>query len=91
MEEAVGDPDKFKDAIRIGMRFNLSSGVLSLIINLVLLAVGMKHECISWNAIEKMKNRTGTESRYVYPRMSVEIDGTLDFDSVHLIHLRGCF
>ena len=62
MEEAVGDPDKFKDAIRIGMRFNLSSGVLSLIINLVLLAVGMKHECISWNAVEKMKKRTGTES-----------------------------
>ena len=82
MEEAVGDPDKFKDAIRIGMRFNLSSGVLSLIINLVLLAVGMRHECISWNAVEKVKNRIGTESRYVYLRISEEMDGKLKIDHV---------
>ena len=59
------------------MRFNLSSGVLALIINLVLIAVGMKHECISWNAIEKKKKRTGTEARYVYPRTSKDMDGAL--------------
>ena len=71
MPEMPGKPDKFSDAVKIGMRFNISSGVLALIINLVLLAVGLKEECISWNAIENLKKRMGTEARNKHDEVNV--------------------
>ena len=72
-DEFVGKPDKFQDAVRIGMRFNISAGVISLIINLVLIAVGMQSECISWNAIEKMKKRMGNEARNDHDEVNVNL------------------
>ena len=69
--EATGKSDKFCDAVKIGMRFNISSGVLALIINLVLLAVGLEEECISWNAIENLKKRMGTEARNKHDEVNV--------------------
>jgi hypothetical protein len=71
MPEMPGKPDKFSDAVKIGMRFNISSGVLALIINLVLLAVGLKEECISWNAIENLKKRMGSEARNKHDEVNV--------------------
>ena len=72
-EEFVGKADKFQDAVRIGMRFNISAGVISLIINLVLIAVGMQTECISWNAIEKLKKRMGNEARNEHDEINVNL------------------
>ena len=72
-EEFVGKADKFQDAVRIGMRFNISAGVISLIINLVLIAVGMQTECISWNAIEKLKKRMGNEARNEHDEVNVNL------------------
>ena len=69
----TGKSDKFRDAVRIGMRFNISSGVIALIINLVLLAVGMRDECISWNSIEKLKKRMGTEARNEHDEINGEL------------------
>ena len=55
------------------MRFNISAGVLSLIINLVLIAVGMQTECISWNAIEKLKKRMGNQARNEHDEINVNL------------------
>ena len=69
----VGKPDKFKDAVKIGMRFNISAGVLALIINLVLIAVGMQRECISWKSIENLKKRMGNEARNQHDEVNVNL------------------
>ena len=72
-DEFVGKPDKFQDAVRIGMRFNISAGVIALIINLVLIAVNMQSECISWNAIEKLKKRMGNDDRNQHDEVNVKL------------------
>ena len=72
-DEFVGKPDKFQDAVRIGMRFNISAGVIALIINLVLIAVGMQSECISWNSIENLKKRMGNEARNKHDEENVKL------------------
>ena len=86
-EEITGKSDKFRDAVRIGMRFNISSGVIALIINLVLLAVGMRDECISWNSIEKLKKRMGTDARNEHDEINVgltciKMDGKTSFVNI---------